>query len=60
MGYHSVNMLYALLRTPALAEYLSENPITMLSSGMDVITKDGRGDSISVSDYFQLLAEWEG
>ena len=60
MGYHSVNMLYALLRTPALAEYLSENPITMLSSGMDVITKDGGGDSISVSDYFQLLVEWEG
>jgi len=60
MGYHSVNMLYALLRTPALAEYLAENPITMLSSGMDVITKDGGGDSISVSEYFQLLAGWEG
>ena len=60
MGYHSVNMLYALLRTPALAEYLAENPIDMLSSGMDVITKDGRGDSISVDDYFDLLAEWEG
>jgi len=60
MGYHGVNMLYALLRTPALAEYLAENPIDMLSSGMDVITLDGRGDSISVEDYFDLLAEWEG
>jgi ribose transport system substrate-binding protein len=60
MGYHSVNMLYAMLRTPALADYLSENPITMLSSGMDVITKDGGGDSISVEDYFKLLEQWEG
>jgi len=60
MGYHGVNMLYALLRTPALAEYLAENPIDMLSSGMDVITQDGRGDSISVEDYFDLLEEWGG
>ena len=55
-----MNMLFAMLRTPALAEYLEANPITMLSSGMDVITKDGEGGSISVEDYMKLLEEWEG
>ena len=60
MGYGSVNMLFSLLRTPALAGYLAENPITMLSSGMDVISLDGAGDSVSVSDYRDLMAEWEG
>jgi len=59
MGYGSVYLLFALLHNQALYEYLTENPITLLSSGMDIISKDGGVGAISVTEYRALMSEWE-
>jgi ribose transport system substrate-binding protein len=58
MGYGGVRLLASLVVSQPLYKYLTANPILM-SSGLDVITKDGRGDTISSADYKKLLAEWE-
>jgi ribose transport system substrate-binding protein len=58
MGYGGVRLLAALCVSPPLYKYLTENPIIM-SSGLDVITKDGRDGTISSTDYKKLLANWE-
>jgi ribose transport system substrate-binding protein len=57
MGYGSVRLLAALSLNPALNAYLTEHPAD-LSSGLDVITKNGTDDTISVAAYKKLLEEW--
>jgi ribose transport system substrate-binding protein len=58
MGYGGVRLLAALCVSPPLYKFLTENPLIM-SSGLDVITKDGRAGTISSTDYKKLLANWE-
>jgi ribose transport system substrate-binding protein len=58
MGYGGVKLLASLAVSDPLYKFLTENPLIM-SSGLDVVTKDGRGDTISSADYKKLWAEWE-
>jgi hypothetical protein len=41
-----------------LNNYLIDHPLIM-SSGLDVVTKSGGGNTISSSDYKKLWAVWE-
>jgi ribose transport system substrate-binding protein len=57
MGYGSIRLLAALYLNPSLNEYLTAHPAD-LSSGLDLITKNGTDNSISVSAYKKMLDEW--
>lgn len=58
MGYGGVRLLASLAASDPLNKFLTDHPLIM-SSGLDVVTKDGRGDTISVADYKKMWAEWE-
>ncbi len=58
MGYGGVRLLASLSVSEPLNRFLTEHPLNM-SSGLDVVTKTGMGDTISSADYKKLWAEWE-
>ena len=58
MGYGGIRLLAALSVSNPLDKFLTDHPLIM-SSGLDVVTKDGRNNTISVNDYKKMWAEWE-
>ena len=58
MGYAGIRLLAALSASDPLNKFLIDNPLIM-SSGLDVVTKDGGKNTISVGDYKKMWAEWE-
>ncbi|MBN2323981.1 MAG: substrate-binding domain-containing protein [Spirochaetes bacterium] len=58
MGYGGVRLLASLAVSGPLNKYLIDHPLIM-SSGLDVVTKSGGGNTISSANYKKMWAEWE-
>jgi len=58
MGYGGIRLLASLSVSDPLNKFLTDNPLIM-SSGLDVVTKTGGKNTISVGDYKKMWAEWE-
>lgn len=58
MGYDGIKLLAALALSKTLKDYTYDKPL-IISSGLDILTKNGGPGEISIADYKKMWAQWE-